>query len=141
MRRGSIIGGLATIGVAAVLAAPAGAATPAQVYKDFATHGKLTKSYSPSTLRATLRDAAVQGYGNPIVVVTLKPVIQERLTQPTTAGVLGAQKTVTRRPLAASAQRGTLPFTGMQLTLLVVVGGALLGSGLLLRVSAARGRS
>jgi hypothetical protein len=141
MRRGSMIGGLATIGVAAVLAAPAGAATPAQVYKDFATHGKLTKSYSPNVLRATLRNAAVQGYGNPIVVVTLKPVIQEQLTQPRTVGVLGAQKTVTRRPLAAAAQRGTLPFTGMQLTFLVLVGGVLLGSGLLLRASAARGRS
>jgi hypothetical protein len=140
MRRGSIIGGLATIGVAAVLAAPAGAATPAQIYKDFASHGKLTKSYSQSDLRATLRDASVEGYGSPTVVVMLRPVIQEQLTQPTTSGVLGAQKTVTRRPLAATAQRGTLPFTGMQLTLFVLVGGGLLASGLLLRASA-RGRS
>ena len=140
MRRGSIIGGLATLGVAAVLAAPAGAATPAQVYKDFATHGKLTKSYPQNVLRATLRNAAVEGYGNPTVVVMLKPVIQQQLNQPRTAGVLGAQKTVARKPLAAVGQRGTLPFTGMQLTFLVLVGGALLGSGLLLRGSA-RGRS
>jgi hypothetical protein len=141
MRRGRITGSLAILGVAAVLAAPAGAATPAQVYKDFAAHGKLTKNYSPSVLRATLRDAAVEGYGNPTVVVMLRPVIQQHLTQPTTQGVLGAQKTVTRKPLAAVAQRGTLPFTGMQLTFLVLVGGVLLGSGLLLRASSARGRS
>jgi len=135
-----IIGLLAALGAAAVLAASAGAATPAQVYKDFAAHGKLTQHYSPNVLRATLRDAAVEGYGNPTVVVMLRPVIQQRLTQPTTSGVLGAQKTVARRPLAAVAQRGTLPFTGMQLSLLVLVGGALLGSGMLLRASA-RGRS
>jgi hypothetical protein len=141
MRRGRLTGGIATLGLAAVLAAPAGAATPAQVYKDFATHGKLTQNYSPAVLRATLRDAAVEGYGNPIVVVTLKPVIQQRLTQPKTTGVLGAHKTATRAPLAAAtAQRGTLPFTGLQLTLLVLVGGALLASGLLLRFTA-RGRS
>jgi hypothetical protein len=123
-----------------VLAAPAGAATPAQVYKDFATHGTLTQNYSESVLRATLRDAAVQGYGNPTVVVMLRPVVQQRLNQPKSTGVLGAQTTVTRRPLASVAQRGTLPFTGMQLTMLVLVGGALLGSGLLLR-GTARGRS
>ena len=140
MRRGRCIGGMAVLGVAAVLVAPAGAATPAQVYKDFATNGKLTRNYSPAVLRATLRNAAVEGYGNPIVVVTLKPVIQQRLTQPKTAGVLGAQKTVARAPLAATAQRGTLPFTGLQLTLLVLVGGALLAGGLLLRFTA-RGRS
>ncbi len=140
MRRGIISGTLATLGVAAVLAAPAGAATPAQVYKDFATHGKLTKHYSQSELRATLRDAAVEGYGNPTVVVMLRPVVQQQLNKPATNGVLGATKTVTRRPLATVAQQGTLPFTGMQLTMLVLIGGVLLGSGLLLR-GTARGRS
>ena len=137
MRRGRLTGAIATLGVAAVLAAPAGAATPAQIYKDFATHGKLTQHYSQTALKATLRDASVEGYGNPTVIVLLKPVIQKKL-HPGTTGVLGAQKTVAR-PVAASAQ-GTLPFTGMQLTLLVLVGGGLLASGLLLRVSA-RGRS
>ena len=135
-----IIGGLATLGAAAVLAAPAGAATPTQVYKDFAAHGKLTQNYSQDVLKATLRNASVQGYGNPTVVVMLKPVIQQRLNQPRTAGVLGAQKTVTRRPLATAAQRSTLPFTGAQLTLFALIGAGLRGSGLLRRASA-RGRS
>jgi hypothetical protein len=132
-------GAIAALGAAAVLAAPAGAATPAQIYKDFEAHGKLTQRYSQSDLRATLWNAAVEGYGNPIVVVTLKPVIQAHVAgtkASKTMGVLGAQKTVTSHPLASTAQRGTLPFTGLQLTLLVLIGGALLGSGLLLRRTA-----
>jgi hypothetical protein len=69
---------------------------------------------------------------HPIQVVTLK-VVDPTAFQ---SGVLGAQKTITSRPLAATTQRGTLPFTGLPVSLLVLVGGTLLGSGLVLRRTA-----
>jgi hypothetical protein len=99
MLRGRLIVGLTLLGVAAVLAAPAGAAPAAK---------------------------------HPIVVVTLK-VVDPSAFQ---SGVLAARKTVTHRPLAATTQRGTLPFTGLPVSFLVLVGGTLLGGGLLLRRTA-----
>ena len=140
MRRGRMLGGLAAIGAAAVMAAPAGAATPNQVYTDLAKNG--VTHYSGADVRAALKNASVQGYGNPIVVVTLKPAVETRTAPaaagPGTEGVAAAQKTVVRRaPLAAAAKRsGTLPFTGQQLTVLAVIGALLLCSGLLLRATA-----
>jgi hypothetical protein len=133
MLRGRLLGGLAALGGAAILAAPAGAATPGQIYRDIAADGALTGHYSKADLQSALKSASVQGYGNPLVVVTLKPVIAAKPTE----GLLGAQQTKTGRPLAAAARsQGTLPFTGAQLTVFAVIGALLLASGLLLRRTA-----
>jgi hypothetical protein len=140
-----MLGALAAIGAAAATAAPAEAATPAQIYRDLAQNGGQTRSYSGADVRAALKNASVQGYGNPIVVVTLKPAVETQRpatgvagAQATkTQGVAGAQKTVVRRPpLASTGMRsGTLPFTGRQLTGFAFMGLLLLGSGLLLRAA------
>lgn len=133
MRRERITTGFSALCAAALLAAPAGAATPAQMYKDLAAHGKLTKHYSQADLRAFQRNAAVQGYGSPVVTVVLHAVPQAPAPK-----VLAARKTVGHAPLATQATRSTLPFTGQDLGLFALAGVLLLGSGLLLRATARR---
>jgi hypothetical protein len=95
-------------------------------------------------------NASVQGYGG-VQVVTLRPATQAH------QGVAGAQHTTTTcaelaaqngtqsaiykrmctraasAPLSATHTSGTLPFTGLQLTIAVLLGAALLGGGFLLR--------
>jgi hypothetical protein len=119
MLRARLIGGLAVFGAAAVLAAPAGAAPS----------GTASPGNYPSEAYG---DSSTVGDTYPTVIVLLQPVNPAAVEN----GVLGAKKTVSRHPLAVTAQRGTLPFTGLPVSLLALVGGVLLGSGLLLRASA-----
>lgn len=73
----------------------------------------------------------------PQPVATTKPVAQ----------VAGMQKTKTApsptaaAPLAATQSSGSLPFTGAQLAIFAIVGAALLGGGLLLRLTARQKKS
>jgi hypothetical protein len=124
------VGAAAVAAVAALLlAAPVLAATPGQIYKDYADNGRLDGKYSSSDLQRTLHDSSVQGYGSPVVIIKMK--------QPR-GGVQGGQTggTPTRggtKPVPRP--RGGLPFTGAQLGLFTVVGLALVGSGVLLRLT------
>lgn len=106
---------LATI-VALLLALPAavaGAATPRQIYQDYADNGRLDGTYTRSELNAVIKDAVLQGYGAPTVETELR---QEAEAQQ-----------------AGAVQRGFLPFTGMDLALMVLGGGGLLVLGFTLR--------
>jgi hypothetical protein len=161
MRRGRIISGILAMLVALAAASAAAAATPRQIYADLAQHGKLTKQYSQADLKRAAQDASLQGYGTQEVL----PIIQTTVL-PRTQGVAAAQKTLAGRQtkpytcamakaavangtaspsvkqLAAScsavapARAGTLPFTGLQLTLFTVIGLALVTGGFLLRRTA-----
>lgn len=126
-----------------VLAPAAAAATPQQIYRDLADNGRLDGAYTQAEMKAFLKSASVQGYGNP-VVVTVPPGVK-----PASSGVAGASKTQgtaqpaaavagVQTPLAETATVDTLPFTGSELALFAFVGGALLLGGLLLRASARR---
>jgi hypothetical protein len=112
---------LALMGLLAVLASASAAmaATPQDVYRDFAADGELNASYPRSVLEATLQDASLQEYAVAEVAQQLKPEIQR---------VLGAEE--------EQQAGGALPFTGSELALFTLVGMALLGGGLLLRLSA-----
>jgi hypothetical protein len=101
---------LVCMAVVAMFTPTALAATPQQIYDDIAAHGKLTQHYSTSDLQAALRNATVQGYVKPTVPQTIKKAL----------GGQGASKTT-------SPSGSTLPFTGLDLGL--IVGG---GVGLLL---------
>jgi hypothetical protein len=132
MRRGRIISGVTAAAAAALLAAPvATAATPKQIYRDAATHGKLTHHYSAAQLQAALKDATIQGYGPKVVkVVIQKGAVKQIVTGPS-GGVAGAQQS-----LGATKARSTLPFTGAQLWLFALVGIALVAGGALLKTTA-----
>jgi hypothetical protein len=107
MRRGRTGGVVAAFVAAVLLAVPlANAATPREIYRDYADNGRLDRTYSSADLQRAYKDALVQGYGKPTVV---SGIGQE----------------------AQAAERG-LPFTGTDLTLIVLAGLALVlfGAGL-----------
>jgi opacity protein-like surface antigen len=95
--------------VAAILAPAALAASPQQVYADLADNGRLDVQYSDADLQAALRSAVVQAYG--------EGSVQEEIE-----GALGAE----------ASGSGVLPFTGVDLALLVAFGitMVLIGTGL-----------
>lgn len=90
------------------------AATPTQIYRDFADNGRLDAKYSKADLDRALKDAVLQGYGDQNVTNGL----------PAAAGEAGG---------AAGGAAGILPFTGLDLTLMALGGGALLAAGAGLR--------
>jgi opacity protein-like surface antigen len=94
-----------------VFVSVAAAATPTQIYRDYADNGRLDAQYSRSDLDRALKDAVLQGYGNQNVQAGL----QEKLA------------------VAGAAQGGGLPFTGLDLTLMAVGGATLLLTGAGLR--------
>jgi hypothetical protein len=101
---------MAVLATGFILVVPAAlAATPTQVYKDYADNGRLDRQYSRSDINRALKDAVLQGYGAPNV----QQGLQEQLGQ--AAGV--------------KSGGGGLPFTGLDLTLMVVGGMTLLIAG------------
>jgi hypothetical protein len=111
MRRRIVIWGLGAC-LALFVAAPAAfAATPQQIFRDYAQHGRLTQNYSRADLLRAKRDAALQGYPH----VGVQGAIERQLGA-------GAVKT-----------RGGLPFTGLDLALMSAGGVLLLAAGTGLR--------
>ena len=119
-RRFIVLGVLAcAVGMFAV--APAFAASPQQVYRDYADNGRLDGHYSKSDLQRALHDAVIQGYKP---ATSVAPAIKKKISSPS-SGVAGAN-------LPAAKRQGALPFTGLDLALMTVGGFSLLllGAGL-----------
>jgi hypothetical protein len=113
--------GTTVLAVAALLGAPtAFAATPEQIYRDFADNGKLDRNYEVADLQATLQSPIVQGYGENEVVTELRPTIRRQIA-------------AEEQPLEETVERGGLPFTGLDLALLTAGGLFLLAFGVSLR--------
>ncbi|MBU2603175.1 MAG: hypothetical protein KKA32_13575 [Actinobacteria bacterium] len=91
------------------------AATPQDIYNDFADNGKLDGSYSKAELEAYLADATVHQYGDPYNLGVLDTLVKQMLASSTTT---------------------TFPFTGLEIALIAFGAVALLGGGLVLRRSA-----
>jgi hypothetical protein len=122
----ALVGLLAAAATAALLVVPALAATPSQIYKDYADNGQLDGRYSQADLQRALHDASVEGYGSPVVIIKMKT------RPPTRGGVQGGKTTTGTTPVPRG---GGLPFTGAQLGLFTVIGLALVASGVLLRLT------
>jgi hypothetical protein len=114
MRRGmKFFGGVAgTLVVLAVFVGSA-AAAPRDVYRDWADNGRLDRTYTAAELNAARNDTTLQGYGE----AGFQPAIDKKLA------VLGARSP--ESAIATTGRSGTLPFTGIDLALL-------LGGGILL---------
>lgn len=115
MRRGlKFIGGLAgTLAVLAVFVGSAAAASPRDVYRDWADNGRLDRTYTAAELNAARNDTTLQGYGE----AGFQPAIDKKLS------VLAARSPGSA--IATTGRSGSLPFTGIDLALL-------LGGGILL---------
>jgi hypothetical protein len=123
MRRGRIITAVTAFAAAVAVGAPSAlAATPQQIYNDYAKHGKLTGHYSKADLERALHDAVIQGYKP---ATSVAPAIKKKISQPS-SGVAGAN-------LPAAKKQGALPFTGLDLALMTVGGFSLLLLGGALR--------
>jgi hypothetical protein len=70
---------LATVLAALVWAASALADSPASVYSDYASDGKLNCGHSRSALNGVLNDASLYQYGDPLTMLQLKLEIRRQL--------------------------------------------------------------
>jgi hypothetical protein len=114
--------GVTVLAVVALLGAPAAlAATPEQIYRDFAQDRKLDGPYSVADLQAALQSPIVQGYKDESITTELRPAIQRQVA---------AQQ---QPPLEEAVERGGLPFTGLDLALLSAGALFLLAFGVSLR--------
>jgi hypothetical protein len=101
MGKGGVLG-LATL-LALVVVSTATAATPSEIYADYADNGRLDRVYSSSELQNALNSAVIQGYGKPTVTPGFRAEVKKKLGQ---------------NVAAAGKSGGTLPFTGVDLALL-----------------------
>jgi hypothetical protein len=90
------------------------AATPQDIYYDYAADQKLDGTYTNAELQAYLADPWVDQYGDPAIVAVLDTVVAGLMVGPTGGDDDG---------------RGEFPFTGAQLALLALAAVALVGGG------------
>jgi len=128
MRR--LFAGAGVLAAAVLIGAPiVAAATPEEIYRDYADNGRLDATYSPSDLQRALKDAVVQGYGGP-KGKTLVPTVKKTIGE-----VKGETEAKTNPPSEVppvKSEGGGLPFTGLDLALITLGGASLLvfGAGL-----------
>jgi hypothetical protein len=67
------------IAAAGVWAASALAASPAQIYNDYVSSGKLSCSYAAGDLQALLRSGSINQYGDPLTLARLKLAARRHL--------------------------------------------------------------
>ena len=89
----------------------AAAASPRDIYADYADNRRLDQTYSESDLRKALADTTIQGYGKPTIKSGIRPAILQQLG-------------------AVRQASGTLPFTGADLAVVTAGAGFLLLFGL-----------
>lgn len=140
MGRVRICVALLVLSTAALVAAPGVlAASPQEIYDDYADNGRLDSPYSKSDLERALTNAVVQGYGAD-KETGLKPEIEEEINSGSggggtsggsTSGGTAGQSEGTSAP-SATTTSGGLPFTGLDLGLIAAgaAGLLLLGVGL-----------
>ncbi len=103
--------------IALAMSSVALAASPQDIYDDFAKDGKLDGKYSDTELRAFLNNATLSQYANQTIKNRLDSLINQMLT------------------------RDTFPFTGFQLLIAGIAAVALIGGGIGLRRLARSDRS
>lgn len=96
------------------------AASPQDIYNDYAQDQKLDGTYTKAELQAYLGDAGVRQYGNASVLAALDAVVKGLLSS-------GNYKD------ADPGDRDTFPFTGAEVLLMALGGSALAGGGAVIR--------
>jgi hypothetical protein len=106
MRKKILILVATTIAMTLLVAGSVMAATPQDIYDDFADNGKLDKTYTQTEINAYLNDAQIQQYGDPNIIRDLDNLLNSR---------------------------DTFPFTGFQMMLAGIVAVVLISGGVALR--------
>ena len=133
MGRTKIKAAVVVLSAAALIAASGAlAASPQEIYRDYADNGKLDGKYTTSDLERALNNAVVQAYGHN-KQKGLKPAVEKQVKSGTsgTSGTSGGAAAGGTSPTAVTVSGG-LPFTGLDLSLIVVgaLGLVLLGGAL-----------
>jgi hypothetical protein len=112
--------------VGTLVSSAALAASPRQVYADFADNGRLDATYTRAELESALRNATLGGYEDSGTVGRMKTEIKKKLGGGAPAG--------TQDQLAQTGSAGgSLPFTGFDLALIAIGGALLLALGVGMR--------
>jgi len=107
------------------------AASPQDVYNDYADNAKLDGTYTETELEAYLNDATVHQYGSADVLTPLDALVT-KLLDAMDAGDDFA--TALAKALGTDTDgRGEFPFTGMELIVIGLGAALLIGGGLTLR--------
>jgi hypothetical protein len=110
------------------------AATPQDIYNDFAADGDLDGPYTMEELEAYLNDATVHQYGSAAVLGPLDNLVQRILAvwrQNPNRSWQGVMALVTQS--SADNERRRFPFTGFEMFLAGMGGLALIGGGMAVR--------
>ncbi|GAB4246460.1 MAG: hypothetical protein Kow00122_03500 [Thermoleophilia bacterium] len=134
---------LAVLFIASILTAvwvgTALAATPQDIYNDYAAHGTAFEgSYTTAEIEAYLSDATIHQYGSPAVLTRLDEFLTAVLGVMRNEGKTFAQAVAQVLGAAPGGGRATFPFTGYELVIAVLGAAALVGSGWFLRRSSRR---
>lgn len=134
MGRSRITAALCVLFAAVVVAAPGAlAATPQEIYRDYTDNGVLDGNYTKGELEAALKNATLQGYPSP-TDEGLKPEVEEEIDEGTSGGTAGGSSGggTAGGGTAPVQSSGGLPFTGLDLSLIVAgaLGLILLGGAL-----------
>ena len=88
------------------------AATPQDIYNDYAADQKLDGAYTNAELQAYLADATLDQYGDPAVLTALDGIVRAKLSED---------------------DHDEFPFTGAQVVLMAIAAMALIAGGVGLR--------
>jgi len=129
MSRRRIKAAVTVLSAAALIAVPGAlAASPQEIYRDYADNGRLDGHYSKPDLERALTNAAIQAYTSDSQQ-GMKPAVEQgsKGSSGSSGGVAGGQS-----PAAPVKVEGGLPFTGLDLSLIIVgaLGLVLLGGAL-----------
>jgi hypothetical protein len=102
------------------------AASPQDIYNDYAQDKKLDGTYTVAELRAYLGDAGVRQYGATAVLAELDGVVKGLIAL-AEAGTDGQTPGTTAKP--GTDGRSSYPFTGAELLIVALGGIALIGAG------------
>ncbi|MCL4368364.1 MAG: hypothetical protein M1337_04265 [Actinobacteria bacterium] len=127
---------LATVLLVVAFVGVAQAASPQNIYDDYAADGKLTGPYTATELTAVAGDATLHQYGNPTVLAGLESLATA------VAGAMRAEGLTFEQALAkvlgastggGGGGRSTFPFTGFELFVAIAGSVLLLGGGVVIR--------
>ena len=105
---------LAAVLAALVWAAPGLADSPATVYSDYASDGKLSCGHSRSALTGVLNDASLYQYGDPLTFLQLKLEIRRQLAGGCRASTDGASGSGESTPPSTAEGEGAATNRGVR---------------------------
>ena len=97
------------------------AATPEDIYKDLADNGQLDGTYTQAELQAYVQSASVQGYGNPVVIVTVPPTTITQVTPPAVVPTAIVPPAAVAPVVAAPVETPAAPVSGVAGTTKTIV--------------------